>query len=97
MTCPKCGSENVLVQREQTASIGANTQKIKGEKRHGCMYWLCFGWLISVFKAIFHVCTLGLFRRKRKELGKTTGVNAQKTFNRTTAVCQNCGHHWKVG
>lgn len=25
MQCPKCGSENVIVQREQTASIGAVT------------------------------------------------------------------------
>ena len=97
MTWRNCGSENVLVEREQTASIGTSTQKIKGPKRRGCMYWLCGGWIFSIMKGIFHVCTLGIFRRKRNEIGKTTGFNAQKTFNRTMAVCQECGNSWKVG
>lgn len=33
MTCPKCGSENVNVQREQTATIGGSTHKVQQKKQ----------------------------------------------------------------
>lgn len=49
-TCPKCGSPNITYQREQTASIGAGTNKVmiqeakEAKESKGCMYWLAIGW-----------------------------------------------------
>lgn len=89
MKCPKCESENVLVQREQSFNIGgAHTF---GKKNHGLLYWLLIGWWIWIFKIIFIPLTM-LF-------GKRNGLNtvtAKKTFNKTVAVCQNCGYTWKI-
>lgn len=107
MQCPKCGSENVIVQREQTASIGGSLHSFGGGKSgHGIIYWLFVGWWIWIFKfiewimkAIFAICTLGvslLFTRKKKDKLSGKTITANKTFNRTVAVCQDCGHHWKV-
>ena len=40
-TCPKCSSNNITFQREQTGSIGAGTNKvtIQTSKGHSCLYW----------------------------------------------------------
>lgn len=105
--CPKCGSTNITFQREQTASIGGSLHSFGGGKTgHGLMYWIFIGWwmwivnlVIWSFKAVFAICTLGLstlFTRKKKN--KTSGktISASKTFNHTVAVCQDCGHSWKV-
>ena len=35
MIYPKCGSENVLIQREQTTTVGAT--KVVGQKKKGCL------------------------------------------------------------
>jgi len=75
------------------------------EKRrgHGCLWWAFIGWWAWIFKFMWETikacCTMGLsliFRRKKHGAvgGKT--VTASKTFNKTVAVCQNCGHHWKI-
>lgn len=100
MECPKCGSSEVVIQREQTASIGGSIHSF-GSKGHGIIWWLCIGWWIWIFKWLWEfikiACTGGLsllFRRKKGMRGKT--VSASKTLNRTVAVCQSCGNHWKV-
>lgn len=97
MTCPKCGSENVLVTREQGGSVGGAIHTVS--TGHGCMWWLTIGWwkwifdlILWPFKALFNLFTLGLFRRKK---GHAYTVNANKTVNHTVAVCQNCGHTWR--
>lgn len=97
MACPKCGSENVTYQREQTGSIGAGTNKVviqAPKKAHSCSYWLFIGWW---WKPIYWIM-IGwwwnlLFGRRTKG-----GLNfrAEKTISRTMAVCQNCGHSWKA-
>lgn len=96
MNCPKCGSENVLIQREQTASIGAGSNKVvieEAKKSKGCLYWMFIGWW---WKPIWLIC----FGWLKPLLGgkKRSGLNvhANKTFNRTVAVCQDCGYSWKV-
>lgn len=107
MTCGKCGSENVIVQREQSWNVGGSIHSIGGGKTgHGIMYWLFVGWwiwilkmLVWMFKWGLAMCTLGislLFTRKKKDKigGKT--VTANKTINKTVAVCQDCGYHWNV-
>lgn len=32
MECPKCGSSNVLIQREQTAQVGVGSNKVVVEQ-----------------------------------------------------------------
>lgn len=94
MVCPKCGSEKVNVQREQTATIGgAHTF---GKKSHGIMYFLFIGWWIWIFKICFFPILIlwrMLFGKRGKGLNTVT---AQKVLNRTVAVCQDCGNSWKV-
>lgn len=101
-TCPKCGSENVNFQREQTASIGGSAHSFKNNSSHGCLWWAFVGWWYIPFKWLcgfmLTICTMGLsliFRRKKNSVtGKT--VTATKIFNRTMAVCQDCGNSWKA-
>lgn len=96
MNCPKCGSENILIQREQTASLGAGTNKVvieEPKKSKGCIYWILIGWW---WRPICFVC----FGWIKPLIGgkKRSGLNlhANKTFNSTVAVCQDCGHSWKI-
>ena len=52
MQCPKCGSENITYQREQTGSIGAGTNKVvieQPKKSKGCLYWMFIGWWWKLF------------------------------------------------
>lgn len=95
--CPKCGSSKISFQREQSGNIGAgtNTVVIKEAKRsRGCLYWLCIGWW---WKPIYWIC-IGWWKNLFFG-GKSKGginVHANKTLNKTVAVCQACGHSWKV-
>lgn len=47
-------------------------------------YWFGFVWMIDI-------CCLGLIYRGLKRAGKKTKTNVE-----TYAVCQNCGHRWKL-
>ena len=94
--CPSCGSTNVAFQREQnvTGGVGKTTYKVKG--KHGILWWCLIGiwwrpimWMVSLM-------TLGLVGRRKKGQIVGTTVNASKTFNRTMAICQNCGRSWTV-
>lgn len=101
-TCPRCGGENIVYQREQTVTVGGSKHSFGGgiAIKKGLTYWLLIGWWAWIFKAMFNVviscCTLGLFKFKKKEKIKGNTVSASKTINQTVAVCQNCGHSWKV-
>lgn len=95
--CPKCGGTNIAFQREQTASVGAGTNRVviqEAKKRRGCMYWVCCGWL---FELIYWMC-IGWWKNLFFGGKKRGGLNfhADKAINRTVAVCQSCGHSWKV-
>lgn len=89
MQCPKCNSDNVIVQREQSGTIGG--ARTYGKKHHGLLYWCFIGWWSWIFKLILMPFTIWFGKRD-----KVNTLTAQKTFNKTVAVCQNCGHHWKV-
>lgn len=97
MACPRCGSENIMYQREQTGNIGVGTNRVviqQPSKSHGCLYWLCIGWW---WKPVYWLCFgwwLGLLFGGRNKGG--WNIHGNKTINRTMAVCQNCGHSWKV-
>ena len=82
MKCPKCGSENVDIQI-------VTTSKLKN-KHHGLVYWLCFGWFIDLMLWIFLTIPrlfVVIFGYKKQKI-----VQKQQSM----AVCQNCGHNWKV-
>lgn len=97
MACPKCGSENILYQREQSGSIGASTNKVviqQAKKSRGCMYWAFIGWW---WQPMYWLC-FGWWWRLFFGGRNKSGLNfkADKTLNHTIAVCQNCGYSWKV-
>jgi len=82
MICPKCGSENV--------SIQAVTESKLVDKHHGLIWWIFVGWWWLFFKWMFLTIPALLF--------KIFGHKKQKIKSKThnEAVCQNCGHRWKV-
>lgn len=97
MFCPKCGNKNISYQRELTGSIGASTNRVviqQPKVSHGCLYWIMIGWWL---KPIYWLCFgwwWGLLFGGKARGG--LNFHADKTLNRTTAVCQNCGYSWKV-
>ena len=95
--CPRCGSTKISFQREQTASVGAHTNKVyvqPAKETHGCFWWVCIGWWwVPIYWLLIGWWWKPLFGRRRRG---GLGLHADKTINRTVAVCQNCGHSWKV-
>ena len=93
MVCPKCHSENVTVEREDGVTIGGSKTSIT-KKRHGLFYWIFIGWWFWIIK----LCALPftIWFSKKKKVGEATTASASYTTHKTIAVCQNCGHTWKV-
>lgn len=97
MKCPKCGSENVLVQRESTGKVGASTNTVvikEAKKSRGCLYWMFWGWWYQPMHWLLYGWWKNLLFGGKKRGG--FNFHADKNLNRTVAVCQNCGHTWKV-
>lgn len=82
MKCSRCGSENVNVQM-------VTYSKLKN-KHHSLFYWLFIGWWLHLLLWFF--LTIPMI------LGKLFGHKKQKLVqsHKSIAVCQNCGHTWKV-
>ena len=81
MVCPKCGSENVTVQM---------VTEVREKRKKGLLYWLLVGWWWEFFAWIFLTLPkllVAIFSKKTKTVSTTT----------KQAVCQDCGHNWKVG
>lgn len=82
MKCPKCGSENVSVELVQEQTMK--------RKRKGWAYWLLIGWwwepLVWIFLTLPKLIW-ELFKPRKYKI---------KTKTRKVAVCQSCGHSWKV-
>ena len=93
MRCPKCGSENVFVQRVQEGSVGTS-RTVERRHIHGLLYWLLIGWWIWFFKLLF--LPLRILFGHTKKTGRKTTLYSEKTILRTMATCQQCGHSWKV-
>lgn len=95
--CPRCGCNNITFQREQTASFGAGTNKVviqKEKKSKGCLWWMCIGWWwIPIYWILIGWWWKLLFGGRNKG---GLNFNANKSINRTMAICQNCGHSWKI-
>ena len=82
MKCPKCGSENVNVQMVSESQLK--------NKHHSILYWLFIGWW---WRPLLWICLtmpmifVKLFGHKKQKL---------VTKHSSMAVCQDCGHSWKV-
>jgi hypothetical protein len=95
--CPNCNGSNITFQRESSGSVGASTNKVvieKPKKSKGCLYWMCIGWWWEPFRYICFTWWIRLLFGGKERVG--FNVNANKTLNYTIAVCQDCGHSWKV-
>lgn len=81
MVCPKCGSDNVHVTREE---VGSKTKK----KGNGIG-----GHINNTARGLTAVCTLGMSNLVWK---KSKGGEKSKTKNITVGICQECGNTWEV-
>lgn len=82
MDCPKCGSDNVVVQM-------VSESKLKS-KHHSILYWILIGWWLEMF--------LWLFLIIPRVFGVMFGHKKQKivTKHKSMAVCQSCGYNWNT-
>ncbi len=81
MTCPKCGSTNVLTQQQSDL-------KMKN-KHHSILWWIPFGLIWTIFKWVFltlPALLAKIFIPKRQKI-------VQKTY--MLSICQNCGYQWR--
>lgn len=95
--CPRCGGTNISYQRETTGNVGTRTNTVvvkNANKSKGCLYWAFIGWWWKPFYWIFIGWWWNLLFGGKSHGGLNFG--AEKTINRTVAVCQNCGNSWKV-
>lgn len=85
MVCPKCNSENVVIEREKVS------EKTKGKtsaKSNGCLWSLGRGCLI--------VFTFGLWLIFGKRRGSGKLKSKTKLQHNTVALCQSCGNTWII-
>ena len=94
--CPKCKSNNITFQREQTANIGLGSKKViiqNETRKHSCFYWFFIGWWLKpIYWLIIGWWWNFFFKTKRSGLT----IHADKYLNHTVAICQNCGFSWKI-
>lgn len=82
MTCPKCGSQQVMVQ-------AVNEMQLK-EKHHGIFWWILIGWWWIPIKWIFltvPALIVKIFAPKKHKL---------VTKTKSVCTCQSCGYLWEV-
>ena len=80
MQCPRCKSTNVSIQ-----TITETSSKIKHKS---FLYWITIGWFVEPLLWLFLTIPKLLWELLKPRSTKT------KLFNH--AVCQNCGHSWKL-
>lgn len=80
MVCPKCNNADVSVQV-------STTEKSKG--RHSIVYWVFIGWWLHPLMWIFLTLPMLIWRLIRPN-------SNSRSVTHTNAVCQTCGHTWKV-
>lgn len=82
MNCSKCGSNQVNTQI-------VSKVKLK-KKHHSIFYWVLIGWwwkLLLWIILTLPMLVIKIFRPKKYKL---------KTKETKVAVCQNCGHSWRI-
>ncbi len=81
MVCPRCGSRNVLVQRQTRVRLK--------NAHHGLLWWVFIGWWWVFVKWIcFTVPALifKIFGHRKQRIVQT---------DYTLCVCQQCAHSWR--
>lgn len=71
----------------KSENVSIATEQVSGKTKSnnmGCLWALCRWTLI--------ICTCGLWLL----VGKRKGTGRTSFKNQTVALCQNCGHKWKV-
>jgi len=81
MQCPKCNSNEV-----QTQVVSETISK----KNHSPLYWIFVGWWWEPLMWIFLTIPMLIYKLFRPKKYKI------KTVHKTMAICQECGHSWKV-
>lgn len=83
MKCPRCHSRNVRVElvRERRRT------------RHGLIWWLLIGWWVWLFKLLL-MPMFWVQAMTRKE--GHPPHRRDEMVTQSVAVCQQCGHHWRV-
>jgi len=82
MQCPRCHSDSINVQ--------AVTETQLKTKKKSLLYWITVGWFIEPLLWIFLTLPKLIF-----ELFSPRKVQT-KTKTKKMAICQNCGHSWKI-
>ncbi len=82
MKCPKCSSTHVIIQLLTDTQIST--------KKKSFLYWTTIGWFIEPLLWIFLTIPKLLF-----ELLSPRKLKVKSTQHKS-AVCQNCGHSWKI-
>jgi len=82
MNCPKCQSENIRVQ--------VITETKFNTKRKSLLYWITIGWLVELVLWLFLTLPKLIYELFKPQRFKV------KVTNKKMAVCQNCGHSWRL-
>jgi len=105
ISCPECGSKNVIIQTFQENRESETVSKTTGtykEKGHGCMWWLTIGWwfwIIDLFAWVFATLPRLLLYVGRKrnyvERSKTVSKTHNRIVYKKVYACQKCGYQWE--
>lgn len=68
--------------------VNVQAISIVQNKKHGCLYWLLIGWWLEAIMWLFLTLPWLIIK-----IFKPNKIN---TKVKSYAVCQNCGHKWKV-
>ena len=86
MICPKCGSENISVSQ----TLRDNKTIVKN--KHGCLWFILFGWIYLPFKFMvilfktMYFFIIGIWAKIIKKVIKNN--------SKMTCICQSYGYHW---
>lgn len=69
-------------------NVNVQAISIVQNKKHGCLYWLFIGWWLEAIMWLFLTLPWLIIK-----IFKPNKIN---TKVKSYAVCQNCGHKWKV-
>ena len=84
VACQKCGGRHVNLQVVSTFKL---------RRGHGLLWWLFIGWWWMLFVFLFWIVAFIPMLIIRLIRGPKYRI---KSKTHTEAVCQSCGHHWKV-
>lgn len=72
----------------ESENVNVQAISIVQNKKHGCLYWLFIGWWLEAIMWLFLTLPWLIIK-----IFKPNKIN---TKVKSYAVCQNCGHKWKV-